>query len=189
MWVVVPVVQKRSSSGSGRRFGSTDRAARFGAVFGHPNGVGFAFTSLGPVNAFFITSFGIRDGVRVSASVSDSRATSTVGFANITARLLAVRDHPVRVSGTLWLVFLVGPGMARCVSVFFAELGISRAGNWFRFRFLSADRAARFGTVREHPVRVGGTLRRFGSSPGRARKIFISAFGSVSRTESGILSV
>lgn len=169
------------------------------AVGHHPFRVLGAFTGGGPVDTLFVgcfdfivsadDSFGNIDfeSMVVGATRFGGRATDVVGFASITARLHAVGSHPLGVFVAL-VVFGGGPGFT---SVF----GVVRVGDAqifavsrralasFQSVFTGADRAARFATVLEHPVGVGGTFRRRLSGPSGTEGVFVFTFGFVSRAE------
>lgn len=160
--------------------GSADDTAFFAAVRVHPVRVGLALTSFGPGFALagtFLSSFvciSIVSGVFVGAGFFDCGATSGRSFADITARLHTVSFHPRSVSITFTLG---GPGVALRIRVGFAlVLGlVSGASTSFDGIITSANRAARFGAVGEHPVGVSGAF--FVLGPGGAVSIRISAFG------------
>lgn len=172
--VVVAVVdggRGDGGSGSGRGLGGAQGAARFRAVLVHELGVLGAFTLFGPGGAFG----GI---VIVRAEFGDGGATVGGTVASITARSLAVGDHPF---GVLFTLTFFCPLGARSAGISFARGGFvggraDQGGG--SVSFTVAERAARTSAVGNHPFGVGDALVVL--SPGGAITVSVGAFGFVS---------
>jgi hypothetical protein len=179
-----------NGSRSGRSDGLADRTTLLGTVALHPVGVGGTFAVFGPFLARCGAGGGIRSGVFVSASVLDGRALVSSSFTGITTGLHTVDVHPLGVFGA-FAVFLSSPSVTRRMSVFDTEIfSVSRRTGTGRQGVLtSADRAARVGTVGEHPVGVGGTLRRLLGSPSRTVTVSVNTFGFVGRAKLVVLDL
>jgi len=178
------------SSRSGRSDSLADRTTLFTTVALHPVGVGGTFAVFGPFLARCGAGGGIGSGVFVSASVLDGRALVSTSFAGIATGLHTVDVHPFGVFGA-FAVLLSSPSVTRRMSVCDTEIfSVSRrTGTGSQGVLTSADRAARVGTVGEHPVGVGGTLRRFLGSPSGTVTVFVNAFGFVGRTKFVVLDL